>query len=76
MAGGKEEADGRNELYEADQPKLKRAAGQFIHLPTDRDRLYLQRDGSGDAHIKKAKICGLSKQGDRRGDFGAHRQRS
>ncbi len=36
-----------NKLHQPDQAEIKRAAGQFIDLPTDRNRLHLIGDGCG-----------------------------
>ena len=63
MAGEKKQRDGGNELHQPDEAELERASGQRIHLPADRDRLHLQRDRGGNAHIEKAEKGGWRSSG-------------
>ncbi len=63
MAGRQKEANRRDELDEPDQSEMERAAGQFIHLPADRDDLDLQRDRRRDPHIEKTQIGGMAHSG-------------
>jgi hypothetical protein len=49
LADHQRERKARNELRQAHQSQIERAAGELIDLPADRHRLHLKGDGGSDA---------------------------
>ena len=75
MAGRQEETRHGEKLHQPDQAEIERAAGQFIHLPADRDDLDLQRNRCRNANIEKAQKGGMVQQRCCGGRIMRHRRR-
>src|SRR5262249_7306864 len=67
MARHQDEQEGRDKLHQPDEAEIERVVGELVHLPADRHRLHVQRNGGGNARGPELDERPLPQQRNRRG---------